>query len=267
MERYIAIGAGVVTLLLLVIYQFMWKRSEPFTSSPNSVGTFDSAMEAVSTKAKQARQSIMAAFGRESFGHEPFGEREMAMARMKTFDKSVWNGSQLPWNAVEPYNFKRKGDGTLEQCQPVPPVFEQFDPSVDPMKNDPRTYVNEMNWNAQRTSNKLSGPRNELMPTIGDEVTPYNIDVADPVAYSFLVTAPRVIIKDRQAMMADPYRGDIPLAIFPDVPVVERPQYGRSGLRYDTLFSGGYAKNQAKYNAAKMSMSAPIHVAQEGINM
>jgi len=271
MENYIALGAALITFFILFIYEVYRSRrmaamtKEPFTAYPNSVGTFDSAMNTVNEKARALKQKTLAFFGgKEAYDH--VGDP------MKTFNRSTFNGSQLPANdfakpqttLIEPYQFTRLGDGSLKQC---PPVYEQFDPNVDPMGMNPRTYVNEMNWNTQRTSAKLANQRDAMLPVVSEDVTPYNIDVADPIAYSFLVHAPRVIVKDRQAMMADPFRGDIPLSINPDVPVVERPQYGRSSLRYDTLFSDGYAKLQAKYNKSMTQMNAPIHVAQEGVNM
>ncbi len=63
---------------------------------------------------------------------------------------------------------------------------------------------------AQRLSMDGSAGK-PLLPRISKGVTPYNVDVADPVTHSYMVNPPRVQLKDPIKMLADPYRGDIPI--------------------------------------------------------
>jgi Family of unknown function (DUF5850) len=97
------------------------------------------------------------------------------------------------------------------------------------------------NWNEQRTMARLDRIDNKLLPKTSKNVTPYNVDIADPVAYTFQIHAPRVIRRDRIAMLADPIRGDIPISIYPDVPMVVKSQYDRDSLRLDGTFSDAFA--------------------------
>ena len=94
-----------------------------------------------------------------------------------------------------------------------------------------------LNWNQRQTIDRLDSAQAVEFPSVSSSVTPYNVDVADPTAYSFMTQAPRVIRKDPIAMQADPFRGDIPMTMYPDVPMIERSQYGRDSLRLDGAFS------------------------------
>lgn len=123
-------------------------------------------------------------------------------------------------------------------------VNEHFDNSIPNLQ--PESNTNDMNfqsWNEQRTIDRLDRVDKNLIPHTSQNVTPYNVDVADPVSYSFQVHAPRVIRKDRMAMEADPLRGDIPISIYPDVPIIEKSQYNRDSLRLDGTFSDALAKS------------------------
>lgn len=87
------------------------------------------------------------------------------------------------------------------------------------------------------TINRLDRIDKKLIPTTVSNVTPYDVDVADPQFYIYQVQAPRVIKKDPQAMQADPVRGDIPIRMYPDIPTVDFSQYGRDSLRLDGTFT------------------------------
>jgi len=103
------------------------------------------------------------------------------------------------------------------------------------------------NWGSQKTVERLDRIDDKLLPHVSKDLTPYDVDVADPTAYTFQVHAPRVIKKDRQAMEADPVRGDIPINIYPDVPIIQRSQYNRDSLRLDGMFSEALAKQYDRY--------------------
>ena len=101
-----------------------------------------------------------------------------------------------------------------------------------------------------------------LLPRLSSEVTPYNIDVADPTSYMYMANTPAVVLKDRQFMQADPFRGDIPITYHPDIPVVTRSRYGRDSLRLDGMFSDGM---KALYNrhTGNEHLNRPLYVVNE----
>lgn len=121
-------------------------------------------------------------------------------------------------------------------------------------------------WNEERTLNRLDRIDSDLLPKTSTNVTPYNIDVADPTAYSFQVHAPRVIRKDRLAMLADPLRGDPPIKIYPDIPMVQRSQFNRDSLRLDGTFSEALAKSYDRMTG-KSYFNKPSMLSHGGMMM
>jgi hypothetical protein len=123
---------------------------------------------------------------------------------------------------------------------------------------------NKMNSNQQKTIQRLDRLEPHLLPATSQNVTPYNIDVADPIAYSFVVNAPRVIRKDRLALQADPFRGDIPINIYPDIPIIQRSQYNRDSLRIDGAFSDALSQTYNKLTG-KAYFNQPIYNSTGGM--
>jgi hypothetical protein len=87
----------------------------------------------------------------------------------------------------------------------------------------------------------------DLLPKVSRNVTPYNVDIADPKTHSYMVNPPRVQLKDPIAMLADPFRGDIPITYHPDISLINRTRYGRDSLRLDGFFSSAYVDLYNKY--------------------
>lgn len=75
------------------------------------------------------------------------------------------------------------------------------------------------------------------LPKSSRNVTPYNIDVADPKAFSYMASLPRVTIRPRTYEDADPYRGDIPIRFNPNIALVTKSQYGDDSQKTDAMFS------------------------------
>jgi hypothetical protein len=98
-----------------------------------------------------------------------------------------------------------------------------------------------------KTIQRLDRVDDKLIPKTVNNVTPYDVDVADPQFYIYQVQPPRVLKKDPQAMLADPMRGDIPIRSYPDIPIIERSQYGRDSLRLDGTFSEALNGLYGKY--------------------
>lgn len=88
-----------------------------------------------------------------------------------------------------------------------------------------------------------------LMPRTSKHVTPYNIDVADPIVHSFQVNPPRVLLKDpnKDYSAATFMRGDIPISYFPNVSIIGRSRYGRDSLVLDGFFSDAFQALYSKY--------------------
>lgn len=112
---------------------------------------------------------------------------------------------------------------------------------------------------AQRLVDVQGAP---LLPRISKGVTPYNVDVADPVTHSFMVNPPNVQLKDPLKMLADPYRGDIPIKYYPNVPLVNQSRYGRDSLRLDGFFSDAFRNLYNKYTG-KGYKNLPMSIVNE----
>lgn len=102
------------------------------------------------------------------------------------------------------------------------------------------------------------------LPKTAQNVTPYNIDVADPKSFSYMANMPRVSIKPKTWEGADPYRGDIPIRYNPNIALVTKSQYDKDSQRTDTMFS------DATFEAAdrlqqKAYKSMPMQVSVGGI--
>jgi len=78
------------------------------------------------------------------------------------------------------------------------------------------------------------------IPLTAAHLPAFNIDVANPSAYAFAVSAPRVLLKNRLAMQADMVRGDVAIRYFPDVAMVGKSIHGRDSLRMDGTFSDSF---------------------------
>lgn len=106
----------------------------------------------------------------------------------------------------------------------------------------------------------------DLLPRTAANVTPYHVDVANASTWAFSVNAPRVQLKNRQNMQADPYRGDIAITYHPDVALIGKSHWGRDALRLDGFFSDHFAALYNKYtNRAYKNM--PLKVATQSTIM
>lgn len=105
-----------------------------------------------------------------------------------------------------------------------------------------------------------------MLPMTAAHLPQYNVDVANPATYSFAVNAPRVLLKNRLHMQADPFRGDVPIRYHPDVPLIGKSSNGRDSWRGDGFFSDHFA---ALYNKStgRAYKNMPLKVAVQGINM
>jgi Family of unknown function (DUF5850) len=87
----------------------------------------------------------------------------------------------------------------------------------------------------------------EMLPRVSRNVTPYNVDIADPKTHSYMVNPPRVQLKDPIYILADPIRGDIPITYHPEISLVNRTRYGRDSLRLDGFFSDAFSDLYNKF--------------------
>lgn len=102
------------------------------------------------------------------------------------------------------------------------------------------------------------------LPKTAQNVTPYNIDVADPKSFSYMANMPRVTIKPKTWEGADPYRGDIPIRFNPNIALVTKSQYDKDSQRTDTMFSDATfeAAERLQQSAYK---SMPMQVSLGGV--
>lgn len=108
---------------------------------------------------------------------------------------------------------------------------------------------------------KLQGK--SLLPLTACHLPQYNIDVANPATYSFAVNAPRVVLKNRLNMQADPFRGDIPIRYHPDIPLIAKSSHGRDSWRGDGFFSDHYSTLYNKLTGRSYK-NMPLKVATQG---
>lgn len=102
----------------------------------------------------------------------------------------------------------------------------------------------------------------DMLPKVSRNVTPYNVDIADPKTHSYMVNPPRVQLKDPQYMQADPIRGDIPITYHPDISLVNRTRFGRDSLRLDGFFSSAFTNLYDKYTGRSYK-NLPMQVVNE----
>lgn len=102
-----------------------------------------------------------------------------------------------------------------------------------------------------------------LLPMTAAQLSPYNVDVANISTYAFAVNAPRVVLKNRVNMQADPFRGDIGITYHPDIPLVTKSQYGRDAIRLDGYFSD-YFNHLYNKQTGRAYKNMPIKVATQG---
>lgn len=90
-----------------------------------------------------------------------------------------------------------------------------------------------------------------LMPRTSTSVTPFNVDVANPTAYSFRAAAPRATSalksKYKDYSLSSFIRGDPPITYYPSVPLVAKTHQGRDDLRLDGLFTPYFTALYNKY--------------------
>jgi hypothetical protein len=106
----------------------------------------------------------------------------------------------------------------------------------------------------------------DLLPRVSRNVTPYNVDIADPKTHSYMVNPPRVQLKDPIKNLADPIRGDIPITYHPEISLINRTRYGRDSLRLDGFFSSAFVDLYNKYTG-KGYKNMPMKVVNEEVLM
>ena len=107
-----------------------------------------------------------------------------------------------------------------------------------------------------------------LMPRTSINVTPYNIDVANPTSHKYMVNTPRVTsaLKSRfkDYSLSSFVRGDVPITYNPNIALISKTIQGRDDLRLDGLFTPHFVALYNKYSG-KAYKSMPIHVAGAGV--
>jgi hypothetical protein len=106
-----------------------------------------------------------------------------------------------------------------------------------------------------------------LMPRTSTSITPFNVDVANPTAYSFRAAAPRATSalksKYKDYSMSTFIRGDIPITYYPGVPLIAKTHQGRDDLMLSGLFTPYFNALYNKYTG-KEYKNLVQHVAGAG---
>ncbi len=104
----------------------------------------------------------------------------------------------------------------------------------------------------------------ELLPRTSKGVTPFNIDIADPLAHAYMVNPPRVQLKDPIRIRSDPFRGDCPITYHPNVALVGKTRYGRDSLNLSGFFSPYQTALYNKFTGSAFR-NMPLKVVSEEI--
>lgn len=102
-----------------------------------------------------------------------------------------------------------------------------------------------------------------MLPSTAAHLPQYNVDVANPATYSFSVNAPRVVLKNRLNMQADPFRGDVFIRYHPDIPLISKSSNGRDSWRGDGFFSDHFSHLYNKLTG-RAYRNTPLKVSTEG---
>ena len=88
-------------------------------------------------------------------------------------------------------------------------------------------------------------------PTVGNDVTPYNVDVSDPKIYNYIMSNPQVVsaVKSRfkDYSPANFMRGDVPITYQPHIPLVNRTIQNEDDIRLDGFFTDAFRDKYNKY--------------------
>ncbi len=106
-----------------------------------------------------------------------------------------------------------------------------------------------------------------LMPRTSINVTPYNIDVANPTSHKYMVNTPRVTSalksKFKDYSLSSFIRGDVAIKYYPNIALISKTIQGRDDLRLDGLFTPHFVALYNKFTG-KAFKNMPIHVAGAG---
>ena len=107
-------------------------------------------------------------------------------------------------------------------------------------EGDLSQVVDQANTNRGKTNpiqrlNELTSKN--LLPRNSASATPFNVDISQPTAWAFAAGPPRVYLKNRLNIQADPYRGDIPIKYDPSICLSDKSVNGRDSWRGDGYFS------------------------------
>lgn len=101
------------------------------------------------------------------------------------------------------------------------------------------------------------------LPMTASHLPMFNVDAANPSIYSFSIQAPRVLLKNKCYMLADIFRGDIPIKYHPNVPMVGKSSNSsRDSVRYDGMFSETFDHSYNKLTG-RAYKNMPLKVATQ----
>lgn len=176
---------------------------------------------------------------------------------------------------TEPYMTAGAMDhsGTFAAYEPMAPAEEeQYSPSYfadlvteGDVSRDYRVSQPETSKEVMSPMERVQHLSESMMPRISTNVTPYNLDLANPKTYQFMVSAPRVHLKPKlqDGSLLTALRGNIPTKYHPNIAMVERSQYGVENIRHDGIFSDN---SKLMYDRITKSgyKNYPMHVSGYG---
>lgn len=166
-------------------------------------------------------------------------------------------------------NYQYVDSGYIQRSVSGPPNFDQ-EYSVTDFAN----MVGGIDYSAQNPHTNAAGARfaklhdSTKLPASASYATTYDADVANPQYYSYASRNPEVILKDPLYILADPYRGDIPIKRYDNVCLITKSEHGRESQRFSGTFNPAYDDMISEYtHTNRMIKNTPAIVARESTVM
>lgn len=209
----------------------------------------------------------------------------ICMTRKSSYNKGAIDNAPADKIVEEPIreNFTSLAAGAIDNIG----VLSDMDliPSVDSQINTPAmNFADLVSEGGDHLQQYVSQPRSEgenlrpmdrlqrvqgksMMPRCAKNVTPYNVDLANPVSYSFMVNVPRVTSALKNWLnpldLHTALVGTVPINYNPNVALVATSQYGRFQAQNAPVFGLGMQALYDKYTG-KEYKNLPMHVAGAG---
>ncbi len=130
--------------------------------------------------------------------------------------------------------------------------LERYVYSTQGATSNPTDLQQPVTWNEQQTLQRLQGV-DSVLPGSSSGLTIIDPNVVNPSALQYQKSLPVLTLKNKQALDADPIRGDVPITFYPEIGMVGKSRFDKDSLRLDGAFSYALDSKYKKLSAVTMS--------------